>query len=196
MVGKFRVRYNSVRNERQRRRMYFAFLGTQEIIIILVVALLVFGPQKLPEIGRQVGSALRELNRMRGDVQRAFDIDEFTRDHTSDYTAPRYDAVAPYGTTYPASGNGYSDTYDNNHTLESAEQSVASAQHDFHAAETETVNASPLYAGNSSLPHPPGPPNAYHGTEPMVSPVAINTSTTEPSPAVAALSQSGTTSKE
>ena len=30
-------------------------LGAPEILVILVVALLVFGPHKLPEIGRQVG---------------------------------------------------------------------------------------------------------------------------------------------
>ena len=56
----------------------FAFLGTQEIIIILVLALIVFGPQKLPEVGRQIGAAMRELRKMSGDVQRALDIDEFT----------------------------------------------------------------------------------------------------------------------
>ncbi len=54
-----------------------AFLGTQEIVVVLVIALIVFGPQKLPEIGRQIGSAMRELRKMSGDVQRAFDIDDF-----------------------------------------------------------------------------------------------------------------------
>lgn len=39
-------------------------VGPAEILVILVVALLVFGPQKLPEIGRQVGKATRELRRM------------------------------------------------------------------------------------------------------------------------------------
>lgn len=39
-------------------------IGPAEILVILVVALLVFGPQKLPEIGRQVGKAARELRRM------------------------------------------------------------------------------------------------------------------------------------
>jgi sec-independent protein translocase protein TatA len=44
-------------------------LGAPEILLILVVALLVFGPQKLPEIGRQVGGAMRELRRMQDSVK-------------------------------------------------------------------------------------------------------------------------------
>ena len=102
--------------------MVFAFLGTQEIIIILVIALLVFGPQKLPEIGKQVGSALRELNRMRSDVQRAFDLDEFTPHY--DHTAAHYDS-APYGTTYPSSSEPPA--------LEGAEHSVPVVEADHEA---------------------------------------------------------------
>ena len=36
-------------------------LGPEKIILILVVALIVFGPQRLPEIARQVGAMMREL---------------------------------------------------------------------------------------------------------------------------------------
>ena len=44
-------------------------LGAPEILVILVVALIVFGPKKLPEVGRQVGSAMRELRRMQDSVR-------------------------------------------------------------------------------------------------------------------------------
>jgi sec-independent protein translocase protein TatA len=44
-------------------------LGAPEILVILVVALLVFGPHKLPEIGRQVGGAMRELRKMQDSVK-------------------------------------------------------------------------------------------------------------------------------
>ncbi|MES2463216.1 MAG: twin-arginine translocase TatA/TatE family subunit [Armatimonadota bacterium] len=53
----------------------FAFLGTQEIVVVLVLALLVFGPQKLPDIGRQLGGALRELKKLSGDFQQTLDFD-------------------------------------------------------------------------------------------------------------------------
>ncbi len=38
-------------------------LGTQEILLILVVALLVFGANKLPEIGGGLGKAIRNFKR-------------------------------------------------------------------------------------------------------------------------------------
>jgi TatA/E family protein of Tat protein translocase len=38
-------------------------IGLQEMIVIGVIALLVFGPSKLPELGRMVGRAMRELRR-------------------------------------------------------------------------------------------------------------------------------------
>ncbi len=59
-------------------------LGTTEIVIILVVALLLWGPQQLPEIGKQIGKFLREFRSMSGDVQRALDIDghhDYDRNH-------------------------------------------------------------------------------------------------------------------
>ena len=42
-------------------------LGTQELILIFIVAFLVFGPKKLPELGRTLGKGIRELkSAMRG----------------------------------------------------------------------------------------------------------------------------------
>jgi TatA/E family protein of Tat protein translocase len=38
-------------------------IGLQEMVVIGVLALLVFGPSKLPELGRMVGRALREFRR-------------------------------------------------------------------------------------------------------------------------------------
>jgi Tat protein translocase TatB subunit len=44
-------------------------LGPEKIILILVVALIVFGPQRLPDIARQLGTILRELRRMQDTVR-------------------------------------------------------------------------------------------------------------------------------
>lgn len=38
-------------------------IGFQELILILVVALMVFGPKRLPELGRALGRAMREFRR-------------------------------------------------------------------------------------------------------------------------------------
>ena len=44
-------------------------LGPAEILVILVVALIVLGPKRLPEAGRQVGKALAEVRRWSTDVK-------------------------------------------------------------------------------------------------------------------------------
>ena len=49
-------------------------VGPAEILLIMIVALLVFGPQRLPEVGRQVGSALRELRKMQDAVRGELDM--------------------------------------------------------------------------------------------------------------------------
>ena len=48
-------------------------VGPAEILVILFIALLVFGPQRLPEVGRQVGAAVRELRRMQDTVRGELD---------------------------------------------------------------------------------------------------------------------------
>jgi sec-independent protein translocase protein TatA len=46
-------------------------LGFPELIVILVVALLIFGPGKLPEIGSALGQGLRDFQRAFGEHDRA-----------------------------------------------------------------------------------------------------------------------------
>lgn len=44
-------------------------VGTPEILLILVIALLLFGPQKLPELGKSLGRAIREFKRASQELQ-------------------------------------------------------------------------------------------------------------------------------
>ncbi|HWS44445.1 MAG TPA: twin-arginine translocase TatA/TatE family subunit [Acidimicrobiia bacterium] len=48
-------------------------LGLPEIFVILLVALIVFGPQKLPEVARQIGVAMRHLRQMQDTVRAELD---------------------------------------------------------------------------------------------------------------------------
>jgi len=48
-------------------------VGPAEILVVLVVALIVFGPKRLPEVGRQVGAAMREVRRMQNTVRAELD---------------------------------------------------------------------------------------------------------------------------
>lgn len=42
---------------------YVFGLGPTELIIILAIVLIIFGPRKLPEIGKAIGSGIRELKK-------------------------------------------------------------------------------------------------------------------------------------
>lgn len=69
----------------------FGSLGLPEIILIMVVALLVFGPRKMPEIGRSIGRALGEFRRASNDFRRTIEDEvagEELRDLKRDLTAP------------------------------------------------------------------------------------------------------------
>jgi sec-independent protein translocase protein TatA len=44
-------------------------LGTPELIVIFVLVLLLFGPNRLPELARSVGKGLREFRKITGEVQ-------------------------------------------------------------------------------------------------------------------------------
>jgi sec-independent protein translocase protein TatA len=48
-------------------------LGFAELIIIFVIALLVFGPKKLPELGKSLGKGLREFKRATEDLKSNWD---------------------------------------------------------------------------------------------------------------------------
>lgn len=65
----------------------FGRLGIWELVLILVIALVIFGPAKLPEVGKALGRGLREFRdatRKLGD-----DIEEATRDERSTPTDTR-----------------------------------------------------------------------------------------------------------
>lgn len=38
-------------------------IGTMELVVILVLALIIFGPGKLPEVGRAIGRSIREFKK-------------------------------------------------------------------------------------------------------------------------------------
>jgi TatA/E family protein of Tat protein translocase len=51
----------------------FGSLGFTEIAFILVLALLIFGPKRLPEIGRTIGKGLSEFRRASNDLKRTLE---------------------------------------------------------------------------------------------------------------------------
>jgi sec-independent protein translocase protein TatA len=62
-------------------------LGPAEILVVLVIALLVFGPNKMPDIARQVGKGFREFKRVQQHLTSEL------RDVVSEFDAPSSDAA-------------------------------------------------------------------------------------------------------
>lgn len=59
----------------------FGNIGFPELLIIFIIALLIFGPKKLPEVGRSIGKALREFRRtsdeIKNKIEEEIQADEF-----------------------------------------------------------------------------------------------------------------------
>jgi sec-independent protein translocase protein TatA len=49
--------------------------GPLELVIILVIALLILGPGKLPDVGSALGKSIREFRKAASDVQEATKVD-------------------------------------------------------------------------------------------------------------------------
>jgi len=50
-------------------------IGAPELIIILVIALLILGPGKLPEVGASLGKTIREFRKASTDIQESVKVD-------------------------------------------------------------------------------------------------------------------------
>ena len=47
----------------------FGSIGMPELVIILVIALIIFGPRKLPELGRSLGKSLGEFKKASNELR-------------------------------------------------------------------------------------------------------------------------------
>jgi TatA/E family protein of Tat protein translocase len=73
----------------------FGSIGMTELIVIFVIALIVFGPRKLPEIGRSLGRSLGEFRRASNDLRNT--LEEEIRFEEQKASAPYVPpATAPF----------------------------------------------------------------------------------------------------
>ncbi len=74
----------------------FGSLGIPELILIFVVALIVFGPKRLPEIGRTLGKAMGEFKKATDDfkntIEREVQVEELKQ--LASTTVPVHEAVS------------------------------------------------------------------------------------------------------
>src|SRR5947209_10339468 len=95
-------------------------VGWQEMVIIFIVALVLFGPKKLPELGRTLGKAITEFRRASNELKSTFEreMQSLEREHeslkevTSSYTNEIYNHYDPQPQAHLESGSGYDSPYD------------------------------------------------------------------------------------
>ena len=76
-------------------------IGVPELVMILVIALLVFGPGKMAEIGRDLGKTLRDFRRATSDVQKEFN-EALRLDEEEKKAAPVWQPTTPVAPAAPA----------------------------------------------------------------------------------------------
>lgn len=82
----------------------FGSIGMPELIIILVIALIIFGPRKLPELGRSLGRSIGEFKRASNELRNTLEEEirvEEQRDQRAAISAEQDSAVAAAATPAP-----------------------------------------------------------------------------------------------
>jgi TatA/E family protein of Tat protein translocase len=70
-------------------------LGIPELIIIFVVALIVFGPRKLPELGKSLGKSIAEFKRASNELRSTLDDEIRHEERKAALTTPPVVATDP-----------------------------------------------------------------------------------------------------
>ena len=88
----------------------FGSIGMPELIIIFVIALIIFGPRKLPELGRSLGKSLAEFkrasNELKSTLEEEIRLEEQQRE-TQKVAAPQQTSVPPQsGDAEPVQNHG------------------------------------------------------------------------------------------
>lgn len=80
----------------------FGPLGFQEVLFILVIALLIFGPKRLPELGRTIGKGMAQFRKASNDLKRSIETEIALEDRPEPPRRPNVFLPPGAGPTPPA----------------------------------------------------------------------------------------------
>ena len=141
-------------------------LGWPEILIILVIALIIFGPRKLPELGKTLGQSLAQFRRASEDFKRTWEEEVEIEKRKLDAPPP---ATVDYSsTTDPYEGQDFS--LDGSHTGATGETPplVEGSEHAVGGSEylaTEGEHAAEVTGEGNTVAHLPDPAATAHAPE-------------------------------
>ncbi len=162
-------------------------IGIQEMIFIAIFALIVFGPKKLPELGRTFGKGMAEFRRasaeLKGTFQREMDnIERETRMDEARKAAQEAKAAITEATNYDDDEDDYYDAYGekktSSKTIASSTSSSATEPASSPGDSTDGANASAETPSNDSssngvaIAEAVDPPSAGTAEEPRKDPAA------------------------
>jgi len=144
-------------------------VGIQEMMVIFVLALIFFGPKKLPELGKTLGKAITEFRRASNELKSTFDremanLERETQSTTKELSSSfNYDTYNYESSSYDsgAYGSEYSDSTEANYSTASASAPQGAQL----TAATPEVDGSlfvaALQGGSSASSEPPAPQNGH-----------------------------------
>jgi TatA/E family protein of Tat protein translocase len=130
-------------------------LGYPEMVFIFFLALILFGPKKLPELGRTVGKALTEFRRASNELKSTFDREMKSLEQETE--SFREVANQYQSETYSYDYQSYESTYEGAYGSETYETS---------ATTPSTISVSATQDAELPAAHPEG--TIAHGTEAAV----------------------------
>jgi len=133
-------------------------LGWQEMTFIFFLALVIFGPKKLPELGRTVGKALSEFRRASSELKSTFDremrnLEQETESINQSITPYQSES---YNYDYSQHEANYEGAYSHEGSYGSEYHDSGTEHHDSTASHTPTVSASAPQDAESHATGPDG----------------------------------------
>jgi len=145
------------------KNVHMGPIGMQEIMLIFLLALLLFGPKKLPELGKLLGKGLTEFRRAKSELTSTFEshLHELEREtrlettpasSTPDYSSPHdpypYDEYGQSDSSYGSTDSSNQESHETAPSYETAVSEPSTAS----ATATQDAEANREHAASISSP--------------------------------------------